>query len=119
MNLPLFSFVFSVRAFGIIGGGAVSAAAGTVGALSTLPYVLPAATAAVVGKFLAIIILILICSCFAGAHGVGGSMLVAQNSCLGPFFSTSVSGSCCLIVLGLNGVACPDTCPGSDDKYLG
>ena len=68
------------------------AAAGTLGALSTLPYVLPAATAAIVGMLLAIIILILICSCCAGAADVGVSMLVAQNSCLGPFFCTSVSG---------------------------
>ena len=44
-----------VRAFGIIGGGSVLAAAVTVGTLSTLPYVLPAnTTAAVVSKLLVI-----------------------------------------------------------------
>jgi len=85
-----------VRAFGIIGGGATLAAVSTISTLSTLPFVLPAATAAVVG-----------------AAGVGGSMLVAQN-CLGPFFCTSVSGRCCLIVFGINGFTCPDTCPATD-----
>jgi len=85
-----------VRAFGIIGGGAALAAASTVAALGTLPYLLPAAAVGVVG-----------------VAGVGGSMLVGQSTCLGPFFCTTVLGTCCLVVFGVNGAVCPDTCPDS------
>ena len=51
MDNYLHLFICAVRAFGIIGGGAVVAAVGTVAALGTLPYLLPAAAVGVVGKF--------------------------------------------------------------------
>jgi len=81
-----------VRAFGIIGGGAVLAGATAAVVLSTLQVALPAAAV-------------------VGAAGVGGSMLLSQNSCPGPFYCTSsLDGRCCLVTFSISGPVCPDTC---------
>lgn len=77
-----------IRAFGVIGGGAVLAfAAGVGGLLGNL---------AGAGAL--------------GAAGVGGSLLLAQNMCAAPFFCNSPSGKCCIVTFSINGVGCPDTC---------
>jgi len=80
------------RAFGIIGGGVALGSVATASVLGSLQVALPAAAV-------------------VGAAGVGGSMLLSQNSCPGPFYCTSIlDGRCCLVTLSRNGVVCPDTC---------
>ena len=45
----------------------------------------------------------------AGLAGAGGSLYL-QSSCSGPFFCRALSGKCCLVVLQVSGILCPDTC---------
>jgi len=81
-----------VRAFGIIGGGVALGVLTAASVLSTLQVALPAAAV-------------------VGAAGVGGSMLLSQNSCPGPFYCTSsLDGRCCLVTFSISGPVCPDTC---------
>lgn len=75
-----------VRAFGVIGGGAVLAFAGGAAGLGLLG---PVAGAGVIG-----------------ALGIAGSW----GLCLAPLFCRVASGQCCLIVNSPGGLLCPDSC---------
>jgi len=75
-----------VRAFGIIGGGAVLGGIAAASVLSTLPLL--------------------------GTAGIGAMGLVGAGSfamCSPPFFCNTPSG-CCLVAFSVNGAVCPDTC---------
>jgi len=80
-----------VRAFGIVGGGAVLAGIATTSVLG-----LGIATLAGLGTL--------------GTLGLGGSFMIAQSMCAGPLYCISVSGKCCLVFPSNNGLVCPDTC---------
>jgi len=74
-----------VRAFGIIGGGAILA---TIGGLSTLSVLAPAAG--------------------IGVIGLGGTM-VARAMCFTPYCISEL-GQCCLLVITIGGLVCPVSC---------
>jgi len=80
-----------VRAFGVIGGGAVLAAAAGISAISAISALAPVAGVGAVG-----------------VAGVGGNM-VAQMMCLTPY-CRAASGDCCTLTFSLAGPQCPETC---------
>ena len=94
-----------MRAFGIIGGGALLAfASAGFGGLGLLG---PVAGVGVLGNIHTTLPYIYII--ITGALGIGGSM-VAQSMCLGPLYCTTVQGQCCLLVNSLSGLLCPTFC---------
>ena len=109
----------------MIGGGALLATLSGFTLLGSLP-VQPMATVAALGiqphnnqiSFIQVlgreciehqIHLVIKCN-ISGIAGLGGTMLFSQDSCMGPLFCPSTSGQCCLVVMGLNGLVCPDNC---------
>jgi len=79
-----------VRAFGIVGGGAVLASVAFLGGLGVL--------APLAGVGVAV-----------GVGAVGGGLMVAQSMCATPYCETT-SGQCCLLVFSVNGLVCPTLC---------
>ena len=88
----MFNTIFvSVRAFGVIGGGATLGFAATGTVLSTL------ATSPIVPSLVGI--------------GAAGGLMILGGLCMGPFFCVTIQGTCCLVVNSPNsGFVCPDTC---------
>jgi len=100
-----FHFIL-VRGIGIIGGGALIAAAAATGSVGIAPL----AVAGLGNQFLdeGTSISDTYFIMFTGALGIGGAGFVRVN-CMTPFCRTS-AGQCCLIVQTESGLQCPSSC---------
>ena len=101
---------FTVRSFGIIGGGALLFAASGLGGLGQLgetgPFLLITYIHYIVYNFIICFLAALVGT--LGAGGAGASFAM----CTGPIFcrATSGSGQCCMVIASTRGLRCPRAC---------
>ena len=42
--------------------------------------------------------------------GVAGGAMIVSDMCLSPFFCVTQQGTCCVVVMTVNGIQCPNSC---------
>ena len=93
----------SVRGLGIIGGGAPLAFAAAAGGIQTL-----AMAGLGIGNLYPFLFLLFMHSLNPGGLGLGGNFF-AQSMCIVPY-CRSRSNQCCLFVITITGLRCPQRC---------